>query len=99
MAGQQRPKRASERMYGTSITTEHTNSLTSTSDRITRETVLDCLLNTPYPLAVSDIAIRTNEPPEAVKAHLEALIDADIATIADNETYTASWEMLPLEQQ
>lgn len=101
MAGQRHPRHPTNDMYGTATTddrTDTTSDLVSVSDRITRETALDCLLNTPHPLTVAAIITRTDTTEDAVQRHLDALVTAGIATRTDADTYEATWADLPLEE-
>lgn len=99
MVGQPHPRLSAEGMYGTdtAIDSTATRDLVSVSDRITRETILDCLLNTPHPLTVDVIATRTNTAPNTVETHLDALTAAEIVSEAESEGYTAELDALPLE--
>lgn len=85
-------------MYGTTIPIDSNSgeTLGSVSERIQRETVLDTLLDTPYPVTVEDITSRTTIPRGDVEEHLDALTTAGIATRREGG-YTASWEELPLD--
>lgn len=98
MVGQQQP-RSAEGMYGigTAIDSTTTRDLVSVSDRITRETVLDCLLDTPYPLTVDAIASRTSTAPTTVETHLDALEAAEIVSEAEPDGYTTEMDALPLD--
>lgn len=99
MVGRQKPKQTKSSMYGTSIPTDSTDNTTvsTVQERITREEILDTLLNTPYGLTPEDIATRTNTQPDAVTRHLDALTTATIATQTEDGAYTASSDALPLE--
>jgi|GEM_PF-2954654 len=99
MVGHQQHRQPTEAMYGTATTVDRiaTDDIESVEDRITREAILDCLLNTPQPLPPDALAARTNTTPEAVELHLDALVSAGIATATTDERYTTTWDSLPLE--
>ena len=100
MVGQQQPRHLTEGMYGTSTTDDRiaTRDPASVSDRITRETVLDCLLNTPHPLTADALAARTDTSRDAVETHLDALVTAGIVTATDEDTFVTEWAELPLAE-
>lgn len=98
MVGAQQPKPARDSMYGTtsSVDGQSVETPESVSDRVQRETVLDTLLDIPYPLTIEDVSSRTPIPEDAVDRHLDALVAADVVRTHENG-YTASWDELPLE--
>lgn len=100
MVGHHPPKHCRASMYGTTVPTDsNENSPSSVTARVTRETILDILLNTPHSVTSETIAARANVDSETVDTHLRALSEAGAAHKINDAppAYTANPADLPLE--